>query len=527
MRCSRLVAVLASTTLLMTAALVLGAASSASRAASGATATDPVANAKPFVVPTLQTWTGGYGSTTLAVGSRIVMSPADTPALTRVADALRTDIADVTGLPAPKVVTTTTPGATDIVIDLDPSMTVGPNNDVARNEGYRLTTSAGVHITAPTAKGVYWGTRTMLQVLTESPTRRTLPVGTTADWPNFPQRGFMLDVGRRYFTPQFLRDYVKYMSWYKYNTFQVHLNDNEISPANGDWSQAYSAFRLASDNPRFAGLAAKDGSYTRADWDSIEDTAAAHFVTIEPEIDGPAHARAFIAFDPSLGMNGGNSETLDLSKPATTQFMKDVFTEFTPWFRGRTVHFGADEYPQEYALDYRDYFNAIAAHIRSLGKHPAAWGSFTWMSGTGATYDPDVTISAWSTTWYPLEQGLAEGREMVNNTDKLYIVPFASYYNGQGLNGRWIYDSWDPGYINSTSPHLPPGTPHLLGAMSSVWNDLVHATYTELDVHHLVKPTFGVLAQKMWRGTEPDQTYDDFMARVTGLGVGPGPTTLD
>ncbi len=125
-------------------------------------------------------------------------------------------------------------------------------------------------ITSRTPVGVYWGTGTLLQMLTlEGRAEAAVPVGSLVDWPNVAVRGFMLDVGRRWFDQDFVRHYARHMSWFKLNTFQLHLNDNEITAPGGDWSKAYSAFRLASDNPRFAGLATTDGAFTRTDWDRL------------------------------------------------------------------------------------------------------------------------------------------------------------------------------------------------------------------------------------------------------------------
>lgn len=36
----------------------------------------------------------------------------------------------------------------------------------------------------------------------------------------------MIDVARKFFTMDYLRDYVKILSFYKLNELQVHLNDN-------------------------------------------------------------------------------------------------------------------------------------------------------------------------------------------------------------------------------------------------------------------------------------------------------------
>ncbi|GIG67362.1 family 20 glycosylhydrolase [Phytomonospora endophytica] len=502
------------------AAVVLAAVLTGS---AGAAEEADAANPAPPVVPALQQWTGGTGALELRPSTRVV---AEDDALRPVAERLAADLAEITGWP-----TTATTGAArrgDIALDLDPTAVVGPGTALADREGYRLdTTGAAARVTARTTTAAYWGTRSVLQMLTrETPGTATLTRGLAVDWPNTEIRGFMLDVGRRWFGHEFLRDYVRYLSWFKLNTFQIHLNDNEISPPGGDWSQAYSAFRLASDDPRFAGLAATDGAFTRADWDRLEDVAADNFVTLVPEIDAPAHARSLIAFDPSLGLNGGNSDHLDLSKPATTAFMKEIYDEFAPWFRGPALHVGADEYPREYEPQYRAYVNDIAAHVRGLGKEVRAWGSLSVMAGGADGYDRDMTMHSWNNGWYGPKAAVADGYPVVNTNDaQLYIVPFADYYHGHGLDGRWLFDNWEP-HVFPGGQSLTPGEPLLRGAMSAVWNDLVHADYDAADVHGLVEPTFGLLAQKMWRGTEGGTSYADFMADVTALGVGPGMETL-
>lgn len=493
-------------------------------------------NGKPFVVPALQEWTGGRGRAQLGPASRIVLDADEAESLRGVADQLQADLHDLTGWTV--AVQSGTPAAGDIVLDLDAALVVGPDTTLARDEGYALDFSDKAVISARTPKAVFWGSRSLLQILAAQAgtdgklARGVLPAGTASDWPNYKTRGFVLDVGRQWFGEPFVLDYVRHMSWFKLNTFQVHLNDNQIKVADGDWSKAYAAFRLASDNPAFAGLAAADGAYTRAEWDELEQVAANHFVTIVPEIDAPAHARAFIAFKPELGLDGGNSDHLDLSKPATTEFMKSVYSEFVPWFRGPVVHIGADEYPKELAADYQAYFNRMAAHVRGLGKQPAAWGSFAWMSGTSAGYDKDVLIETFSKDWFPGSQSLREGYRTINTIDSwLYIVPMADYYHGRGLDGEKLFNEWEP-HVFGDGCDMPAQHPLLDGAMSALWNDCAapfgldcsvsEGGYGWREVHRMLEPTFGLLAQKMWRGVEPGQSYAGFMAGVARLGVGPG-----
>jgi hypothetical protein len=480
-------------------------------------------NARPAVVPALQQWEGGTGSFELREHSRIVLAKKQVDELDDQGEQLSAEIAQVTGRRldvSPRI-----PQDGDIVLSIDPSLTDATGGARYAEEGYTLTaTDRNVTITAPTAKGVYYGTRSLLQILLLDDGRDSVPVGTAVDWPNYKVRGFMLDVGRRFFTADYIRDYLRVMGWFKLNELQIDLNDNGF-PRGRPWSQVEAGFRLKTDNPELAGLASQDGAYDRADWDSFEDTAAANGVTIIPEFDAPAHSLAFTRFRPSIGLNNGDSDHLDLSKPETTAFMKSVFDEFVPWFRSPDVHFGADEYTVDKPR-YKDYFNEMAAHIRSLGKQPRAWGSLSVMAANSDGYDRDVTMNSWNNSWYGPQALKKDGYSFINTNDALlYIVPFANYYHGHGLDGKYLYDQWEPNVFPG-GQSVTPGDPQLLGAMSAVWNDLTLDNYSELDVHGLVEPTFGTLAQKMWSGTKAGVPYSAFLDTVRKLGVGTGLTKV-
>ncbi|MCF3124008.1 discoidin domain-containing protein [Streptomyces arenae] len=519
-------ALIAATAVAAAVALPLPVAAARTRAAAGAGA--PRGNRRPTVVPALQEWDGGTGAYRLTGASRVVVPERDAGRLMPLARQLTRDLADVTGVEtaAPRRTGHGGPADGEILLRLDPAARHSEGGERYREEGYALdVTERAVTVTAPAYSGVYYGTRTLLQILLHDATRSRIPVGAARDWPNYRLRGFMLDVGRRFFTPGFVRDYLRIMGWFKLNDLQLHLNDNEIKAPDGDWSKAYDAFRLRSDKPEWDGLAAPDGSYSRRDWDSFEDTAALHAVQLTPEIDAPAHARSFVRLDPSLGLDGGNSDHLDLAEPGTTAFMKRVFDEFVPWFRSPEVHYGADEYTGP-EVQYRAYFNAMAAHLRGLGKHPRAWGSLTEMAGSADGYDRDVTVHSWNNGWYGPRAAKADGYEIVNTNDAtLYIVPFADYYHGHGLDGRCLYDSWEPHVFPGTES-LPPRDPQLRGAMSAVWNDLVRTPYTQQDAHALVEKTYGTLAQKMWSGAAQGIAYGEFTGLLRRGALGPGLTTV-
>lgn len=491
------------------------------------------ADGAPAVVPALQRWTAHGGATSLGAGFAV----EHTPELAGTAATFLADLAELTGVAGTIAGsgkgadggTATGSWAGKVVLALDPELEFGTDNATAAVEGYVLAIDGGVKITARTATGVYWGTRSLLQMLVSS---LTLPGGTAVDWPNYPVRGFMLDVGRRFARPEAVRDYIRMMSWFKLNTFMVHLNDNEITKdTKRSWDEAQQGFRLASDSAWIAGLASEDGAYSRADWDSFEDLAERRHVQLVPELDVPAHSRAIIRWRPETGLAGGDSDMLDLAKPETTELVKSLFAEFVPWFRGSAVHFGADEYDKDHGGDYRAFFNTISAHLRSLGKDPVAWGSLSTMSGgAGAPgpdgYNRDVVMCAWNNDWYSGQAAVADGYKVINtNDDLLYIVPFADYYHGGALDARALFESWEP-HVFGAGRNLYPGHPQLLGAASAVWNDLVMKDYDEQDVYEMVQPAFGVLAHKMWAGAVAGLNYADFTERSALVARWPGSVLL-
>lgn len=481
----------------------------------------PTAPTAPVVVPALQQWTAGEGNFTLREGFTVVWH---SPELVATAEILLAEIAELTGLAGAARAASHISG--DIELMLDPALAFDAAPATTAGEGYVLEVSAGVVLKSQTSQGVFWATRSLLQMLAAS---TELPQGTARDWPNYPVRGFMLDVGRRFSETGYLHDLVRYMSWYKMNTFMVHLNDNEITKdTKRAWSEAKQAFRLHSEIPKFAGLVARDGSYSRAEWDALEDLGARYHVRLVPEIDVPAHSRSLIAWRPELGLNGGDSDMLDLSKPETTELVKDIFTEFVPWFRSPIVNFGADEYSREHPEVYREFYNAISAHIRSLGKDAMAWGSLSMMSpeGRAVGFDRDVTVCSWNNGWYGGADAIADGYNIINMNDALmYIVPFADYYHGGPLDAQPLFEQWEP-HVFGGDQDVPAGHPQLLGGASALWNDLVLNDYNEHHMHQRIVPAFAVLAHKMWRGAVAGQDFAAFSADAESVAAWPGRTFL-
>jgi hypothetical protein len=424
-----------------------------------------------------------------------------------VAEVLKQDLKELTSLNLP--IREASARAGDIVLRLRAS------DGRVGAEGYLMHLADTAEIDAATSTGLFYGTRSLLQMLSLSH-NRSVPRGEVLDWPDHAKRGFMLDVGRKFFSASFLQRYVRFMSFYKMNEFQLHLND-DLS-VNG---QLYGGFRLQSK--RHPGLTSTDGSYSKRDIDRLEELAAAYHVQIIPEFDAPAHAYAFIKYRPDLGSKKYAKNFLDLANPETQKFLNDVWDEFLPWFHGDSVHIGADEYSSDPASwpDYKKYINQTTAFIKSKGKQVRMWGGLS-VGGGAEGVDRDITVSLWYPGYYDPIQAVKDGYKLINTQDGyLYIVPFAGYYY-QHLNTQFLYEHWLPNDFGD-GKSFPYGSPAILGGMFAVWNDMAPLPYTEEDVHELVQSAMPTVSEKLWSGpSEGKRPYQRFAADFSLLGSGPG-----
>ncbi len=472
-------------------------------------------NGKPEVIPSLREWQGSTGSFTLTANSRIDVDPVYASALQDTLRVFRSDLFLVTGQTLP-VINTHTFHSGDFFLTL--------NTTDARigDEGYLFDVGDAVTLRAHTTQGILYGTRTALQLLLQDPARSHIVKGMARDYPQYKERGFMLDAARKFFSLTDLENYVKLLSWYKMNDFQIHLNDNEIGGGDGpNWMHNYAAFRLNSE--RFKGLAARDGSYSWQDMRELQDVARNYAVTITPEIDTPAHALAFTQYRPELANKQISKDFLDLSNPQTYTFMNAIWNEFLPWFDTRQVGIGADEYLQNDADRYREYINMYDTYMQRQGRTVRIWASLSEMKSS-VKVNTDVVMDVWNNTWANPVEMVKQGFNIINSNDKLlYIVPKAGYYQDY-LNTRLLYEKWEPNIFDLGAPqmNLQADNPHVLGAMFAEWNDKLGGVVTSAEVFDRVRLAAQTVGEKVWSGSEQDITFDQFEQLASQIGDAPG-----
>ena len=472
-------------------------------------------NPKPFVVPELKTWTGAEGS--LSLSGRIV---AKGSAAQRVAQALAADYAEMFGRRLTVGSGKAQPG--DIVLELKKDKALG-------DEGYRLDIAASVRLTAATPRGLFWGTRTLLQ-LTEQSADRSLPCGSTTDVPEYKLRGFMMDCGRKYIPMHYLRQLTKVLAYYKMNTLHIHLNDNGFRQYfGGDWGKTQAAFRLECDT--YPGLTAKDGSYTKQEFIELQQLAEANGVEIIPEIDIPAHSLAFSHYKPELGSKEYGMDHLDLFNPEVYTFFDGLFKEYLsgkePVFRGKRVHIGTDEYSnakKEVVEKFREFTDHYIRYVESFGKQAVLWGALTHAKGDTPVKSENVLMDIWYNGFADPAEMKKQGYQLVSIPDGLvYIVPAAGYYYDY-LNTDYLYNHWTPAVIGNQK--FDENDPAIEGGMFAVWNDHVGNGITVKDIHHRVFPALQTLAVKCWTGAKTQLPYERFNTLRHELSEAPGVNEL-
>lgn len=474
---------------------------------------------KPFVIPELKEWTAKKGYFTFDEGSRIVYNQKQ-PELVRVAQQLSDDYYKMFNRKLQIVSGASRVG--DIEIVLHPDKHLG-------KEGYSIVLSDRVVISAPEAIGIYWGTRTLLQLAEQNDNQR-IPRGVIRDYPDSSIRGFMLDCGRKFIPMSYLNDLVKVMSYYKMNTLQIHLNDNGFKQYfDHNWGKTYAAFRLESDT--YPGLTAFDGFYTKAEFREFQKWSLNYGIEIIPEIDVPAHSLCFSQYMPEIGSEKYGMDHLDLFSSKTYDFLDGLFKEYLegddPVFCGKRVHIGTDEYSNEdrkVVEKFRYFTDHYIRLVESYGKQACLWGALTHAKGETPVKSENVIMSNWSIDFANPKDMIAEGYQLISIPDRLlYIVPGAPYYHDY-LNLKQLYEEWTPGQIGGEA--LAEDNPAILGGMFALWNDHVGNGISIKDIHHRIFPAMQTLSVKTWTRDQASLSFADFNKKRKILSEAPGVNQL-
>jgi hexosaminidase len=503
-------------------------------ASAAATSDAARAGAADVVVPRPSSWAPASGKAVLGTGTRVLVGAESAgrwttgpsqPGLSRqstmqvaltFADALR----DVAGLRPPVSATPGPADGDDIVVRL-------VDDDPLGAEGYVLRIGDGpIEITANTSTGVYYATRTLEQMLTTSQGGRTLQAGVVRDVPDQLYRQVMLDAGRKYWKPQYLKNLIRRMSWHKLNALFLQFSDAE-------------GFRL--DSPAFRGLADPAASYDRREIEDLVAFAARHHVMVVPGIDIPGHATVLSDYF-SIGFGDGPNPcrpahmhshltpdwAIDITDPRSTATTSALLEEFLPWFDAPYAHIGADELPGQLGNCPRvqdalsadpevstlgdllsRFINDADDTVNSLGKRTIIYNGVEHMTSPQQDVHDDVVFMTWEGT----------GSEpAIPGKDEIAIGPFyvtPNNYHNLYPNEAWMYDAWQPSLADD-----------MIGSGIMNWADYNFWARDQYFEQAMAMPR-AVLADRTWNATTTPDAIADFRARVAALGDAPGVVVPD
>jgi hexosaminidase len=504
----------------------------------------------------------GSGHFTIARRARIVaVSGAHSAAELAVARDLAAYLRPATGYRLPAI--SGTPRVGDIALQIGQPATLGGRH---RAEGYWLrTTASGARIEAPAAHGLYDGIQTFRQLLpvwiNSRVVRRgpwTTPAVTITDYPRYSYRGLMLDIGRHYESPAAVEKLIGQIAAYKINVLHLHISDDQ-------------GFRLAIRGfPRLTSIGGRGsvgtdgrkrdhgGFWTQAQYKAVVADAAAHFMTVVPEVDSPGHNNAIIMSEyndtgnPALtanphGINCGANDpprwdyTEDVGysalcpgSPDTWAIMRAIISQISAITPGPYYDLGGDEVPASVlsASKYADFINRESGIVTRRHKTVMGWAD---IAGQG-THPAAGSIAEY---WQPAggtSDGTETGREAVAKHMKVVMAPANHTYLDQkysvtagssvppSLGQNWACPAgcdvsaaynWNPGgFVTGVTDR------NVIGVEGDVWSETL-ANLSVVD--YMVFPRLPALAEVAWspaaHRTATSPAYRDFLRRLAVQGA--------
>jgi len=427
------------------------------------------------------------------------------------------------------------------------------NVDIDRPEMYlMIIRNNQIIIKARDVAGIIHGIQTLIQLLPlNSITTITIPSVIIKDYPRFRYRGMHLDVSRHFFSVDFIKKYIDFLTFYKFNTFHWHLTDDqgwriEIKSYPkltqvGAWRDSTLVGHFRDKPARFDGTP-YGGFYTQEEVKDIIKYANIRGITIIPEIDIPGHSRAIIASYPELSTNPEttwdvattwgmyNRQNNVLAPNAKTfAFLKKTFDEIADLFPSTYIHIGGDEcskiwwkadpkiqaFIKEHGLKdesgLQTYFiQQVINDLKLKGKKVIGWDEI--LEG-----DPDT--SAIIMNWRGIKAAVQAVKE------KHYVIMSPSSYTYFNYSQTKKEDSLTAGgYLPLDKVYNFEPIPeelkikngeaepakYILGAQGNVWTEYIT---NEAKLEYMVFPRMTALSEALWT-IHSEMNFTDFKRRL-------------
>ncbi|MGV3538629.1 MAG: beta-N-acetylhexosaminidase, partial [Rufibacter sp.] len=384
--------------------------------------------------------------------------------------------------------------------------------DSLGKEGYSLVVKPeNIVVQAPAGGGIFYGLQSIYQLLPTqaegSVSKETvaIPAVTIIDKPRYSWRGMMLDVGRYFYSVDYIKKFIDYMAMHKLNTFHWHLTEDHgwrMEVKKHPRLTEIGAFRKGTqvNGPNQVDYRPHGGFYTH---DQIRDVVAyakTRYVNVVPEIDMPGHTLAVLVAYPELSCTGGpfqmplqwgiQDEILCAGNDKTFAVMEDVLSEVAELFPSPIVHIGGDEAPKKRwkacekcqarikkenlkdEHELQSYFiTRIENFLLTKNKKIIGWDEI--MEGGLA---PNASVMSWR----GIRGGIAAAKQghdvVMSPTDFLYLDYYQNYpaLEPKAIGGlltiERVYN-----YEPTPAELTPQQAKHIIGTQGNVWAEYIHS----------------------------------------------------
>lgn len=315
-------------------------------------------------------------------------------------------------------------------------------------ESYTLfINEKSILIKSETGHGFFNATQTLSQLIRD----KYIQTCDITDWPAFPWRGFMVDVGRNFQSIQQLKKQIDVMASYKLNIFHFHLTEDIA------WrlqSKLYPALTDGKNMLRNKGL-----FYSFDQMRELIRYCNDRHITLVPEIDMPGHSAAFTK---AMGVDMQSSEGEEICK----NLLKELCNELNV----PMVHIGGDEVH----ITNKQFLKNMTSLLISLNKKVIAWNP-------GGELPEGTTLQMWNGSTIPK-------------------------YNYPSIDSRHLYlNHFDPiDGVVATFNHIICGVnesdSNKIGATLCNWPDRKVAREEDLINMNAVYPVMLSFSERCWRG---------------------------
>jgi hexosaminidase len=404
------------------------------------------------------------------------------------------------------------------------------DSNVRGDEAYRLVvTPSAVEIRAASDAGLYYGAETLAQLIRSAD---RIPAISINDSPAFARRAVMLHSARHFQPASYVKQLIDRMAMAKLNVLHWHLTDDQgwriqidrypRLTSVGAWRQPAGAagFDAAGRPMRYGGY------YSKADIRAVVAYAAAHHVTIVPEVDIPGHATAMVAAYPELASmssppaapshDWGILPNLLNADDSTFTFVKNVLDEVMALFPGQFIHVGGDEAVKDpwksnpaiqakiRSLGLKDedalqaWFTArVASYLQKRGRRAIGWDEILYGK---------VPADAAVMSWHGIDGAVAAakaGHDAVLAASPILYLDHIQSASADEPSGRGEIIDWRQLYAFEPAPAAltPDERRHILGLQANLWTEHVRTTdYAD----RMLWPRAAIVAEIGWANAPKD-----------------------